>query len=119
MPSAPPRCASTAAHRGSGSYVRRAWRSVATWSMLTPSSITAVVLLFALRVERLQVLDDAAALDTALLEIMVEHVSHQPFRFGRGLRVDIAAVGKRQQRRAAHLRQPHARRGRRKPRSAI
>src|SRR5438067_1081414 len=39
MPSAPPRCASTAAHTGSGSYVRRACRSVATWSMLTPSSI--------------------------------------------------------------------------------
>src|SRR6476646_7512431 len=39
MPSAPPRCASTAAQTGSGSYVRRAWRTVATWSTLTPSSI--------------------------------------------------------------------------------
>src|SRR5204862_7187417 len=118
MPSAPPRCASTAAHRGSGSYVRRASRSVATWSMLTPSSITAVVLLFAPRIERLQVLDDAAALDAALLEIVVEHVAHQPFRFGSGLRVDIAAVGERQQRRAAHLRQPHAGRRGSEPRSA-
>jgi hypothetical protein len=35
----PPRWASTAAHTGSGSQVRRAWRRVATWSMLTPSSI--------------------------------------------------------------------------------
>jgi hypothetical protein len=39
MPSAPPRWASTAAHTGSGSQVRRAWRRVATWSILTPSSI--------------------------------------------------------------------------------
>src|SRR4029079_17743228 len=95
MPSAPPRCASTAAHNGSGSYVRRASRSVATWSMLTPSSITAAVLLFALRLERLQVLDDAAALDAALLEVMVQHVSHQPLRFRPGFGRDLKGAGKR------------------------
>src|SRR5690606_6770035 len=39
--SAPPRWASTAAQTGSGSYVWRACRTVATWSMLTPSSIIA------------------------------------------------------------------------------
>src|SRR4051794_21835953 len=39
MPSAPPRTASTAAATGSGSLARRARRSVATWSMLTPSRI--------------------------------------------------------------------------------
>src|SRR4029453_18737323 len=89
------------------------------WSILTPSSITAVVLLFALPVERLQVLDDAAALDAALPKIVIQHVPHQSFRFGRGLRLDIATIGKRQQRRAAHLWQPHARRGRSEPRPAI
>src|SRR5438477_11087881 len=44
MPSAPPSRASTAAATGSGSMVRRAWRTVATWSMLTPSRIIAVAL---------------------------------------------------------------------------
>src|SRR5947209_6798483 len=37
MPSAPPRMAKTAAATGSGSCARRACRTVATWSMLTPS----------------------------------------------------------------------------------
>src|SRR5216683_1952868 len=36
IPSAPPSSASTAACTGSGSGTRRAWRTVATWSMLTP-----------------------------------------------------------------------------------
>ena len=36
-------------------------------------------------VERLQVLHDAAALDAALLEIMVEHLAHQALRLGRRL----------------------------------
>src|SRR6266536_192724 len=36
IPSAPPSSASTAACRGSGSGTRRACRTVATWSMLTP-----------------------------------------------------------------------------------
>jgi len=35
IPSAPLSCASVAAHTGSGSQVRRAWRTVATWSTLT------------------------------------------------------------------------------------
>ena len=35
MPSAPPRHASPAALTGSGSQVRLAWRTVATWSMFT------------------------------------------------------------------------------------
>src|SRR6516165_10713909 len=39
IPSAPPKSARTAAATGSGSMVRRAWRTVATWSMLTPSRI--------------------------------------------------------------------------------
>src|SRR5438105_8475610 len=41
MPSAPPSTASTAAATGSGSAARRTWRTVATWSMLTPSLIIA------------------------------------------------------------------------------
>src|SRR3954447_20159995 len=39
IPSAPPRVARTAAATGSGSFARRACRTVATWSMLTPSRI--------------------------------------------------------------------------------
>src|SRR5215472_7652164 len=87
--------------------------------MFTPSSITAVVLLFALRLERLQVLDDAAALDAALLEIVVEHVAHQSLRLGCRLGIDVATVGKRQQRRAAYLRQPYARGGGGEPWAAV
>jgi hypothetical protein len=37
MPSAPANSANTAAAMGSGSTVRRAWRMVAIWSILTPS----------------------------------------------------------------------------------
>src|SRR5262245_26909791 len=40
IPCAPPSSASTAACTGSGSCARRAWRTVATWSMLTPSRAT-------------------------------------------------------------------------------
>src|SRR5215475_3268648 len=87
--------------------------------MLTPSSITAVVLLFAFRFERLQVLDDAATLDAALLEVMVEHVPHQALRLRSRLGIDVAAVGQRQQRCAAYLRQSHARGGRCELRAAI
>src|SRR5438094_8621984 len=81
MPLAPPRCASTAAHTGSGSYVRRACRSVATWSILTPSSIiVAVVSGF---FHRLQIAHDPATHDRALLQIVVQHFAHEPFGFGR------------------------------------
>ena len=70
-------------------------------------------------VERLQLLDDAAALHAALLEVMIENFAHQPLRLGRGLGVRVAAVGQRQQRRAAHDRPAARRIGRRAPRAAI
>jgi hypothetical protein len=63
--------------------------------MLTPSSIMAAVLLFAAHVERLQILDDAAAFDAALLEVMIEHFAHQPLRLGRCFGVGVAAIAKR------------------------
>src|SRR5438132_7404210 len=107
MPSAPPRCASTAAQTGSGSYVRRASRSVATWSMLTPSSITALSFV----VQCLQILHHAPALDAALLEMMIEHRAHQPLRLAGGLHIREPALGERDQRRAAHQRQRWTRLG--------
>src|SRR6478752_10443146 len=110
MPSAPPRCASTAAHTGSGSHVSRAWRSVATWSMLTPSSITMGCPSWnvALVVERLQVLQHAAAEDAALLEIVIEDEAHQPLGLARRLRIGVALLGQREERRAAHDGPAHA-----------
>src|SRR5437660_7978520 len=94
MPLAPPRCASTAAHTGSGSYVRRACRSVATWSILTPSSIIVFLCAasrrFAFLVKRLQVAHHAAAEDVPLLEVMVEHGAHQQLRLRRDTRVGKA-----------------------------
>src|SRR4029079_16586656 len=122
MPSAPPRCASTAPQTGSGSYVRRAWRSVATWSMLTPSSITSDVpfsshLLVVF--ERRQLLHDAAALDAARLEIVIEHAAHQPLRLRCGLRVGIVRGRERKQRRPAHDRAPRIGLARDEARSAV
>src|SRR5579859_7119565 len=58
MPSAPPSRASTAAATGSGSSARRAWRSVATWSMLTPSRIMAAAR--SLSTGRVRILDTGA-----------------------------------------------------------
>src|SRR5690349_15738703 len=106
MPSAPPGCASTAAQTGSRSYVRRACRNVATWSMLTPSSITSFPFVV---LERGQVLHDAAAEVPPLLEVMVEHAAHQPLRFGRDVRIRIAVALERDQRLAAHDRPRGAR----------
>src|SRR6266496_77432 len=104
MPLAPPRCASTAAHTGSGSYVRRACRSVATWSILTPSSIiVAVVFGF---FHRLQIAHDPATHDRALLQIVVQHFAHEPFGFCRRFRRTEVLLREREERRAAHLRIP-------------
>src|SRR6185312_1493640 len=121
MPSAPPRCASTAAQTGSGSYVRRAWRNVATWSMFTPSSITidAPSWNVALVVERLQVLHHAAAEDAPRLEIMIQHQSHQTLGFRGGLGVGITLLREREQRGAAHDRPACPRLGRIALRTAV
>src|SRR4030095_11215299 len=72
--------------------------------MVTPSSITGFVLLFAAHVERLQFLDDAPAFDAALLQVMIEHFAHQPLRLGRGFGIDVMAVGERQQCRTSYRR---------------
>src|ERR1700694_4885162 len=101
MPSAPPRCASTAAHTGSGSYVRRACRSVATWSILTPSSIIgAVVSRF---FHGLQIAHDPAAHDRALLQIMVQHFAHEPLSLRSRFRRAEVLLREGEERRAAHL----------------
>src|SRR5262245_33370068 len=102
MPSAPPRCASTAAHTGSGSYVCRACRRVATWSMFTPSSITNR-LLFA--VERLQFLYNTPAFDAALFQVVIEDGTHQALRLVFGFGVGEAMLRKRDERAPAHERQ--------------
>jgi hypothetical protein len=43
--------------------------------------------------QRLQVLHDAPAFDTALLEVMIEHLAHQPLRLGGGRRIRIPLLG--------------------------
>src|SRR5690242_6552911 len=125
IPSAPPRCASTAAQTGSGSYVRRACRSVATWSMLTPSSIIDnSPVLHALTnslvvLQRGEILHDAPAEDAPLLEIMIEHAAHQSFRFRRSLAVRITVGCERDQRCAANDGKRAARLGCKQPGAAI
>src|SRR3989442_147365 len=104
MPSAPPKCASAAAHTGSGSYVRRACRSVATWSILTPSSIIAAVVSGFFH--GLQIAHDPAAHDRALLEIVVQHFAHEPLGFRGSFRRTEVLLRERKERRAAHLRIP-------------
>src|SRR5215472_1863793 len=119
IPSAPPKCASTAAHTGSGSYVRRAWRSVATWSMFTPSSIMFAphTLRFVLHGE--QIAHHPSARERALLEVIVEYFPHQSLRLGGRFGRTVIGVGERQQRRAAYLRIPASRLGGDGSRSAL
>src|SRR5689334_2040492 len=122
IPSAPPRCASTAAHTGSGSYVRRAWRSVATWSMLTPSSITPASRRswkFSVVFERREVPHDAATEDAPLLEIVIENPAHQTLRLGRDIGIGVALGRERDQRRAPHDRPADLRLGGDAARAAI
>src|SRR5256886_10722411 len=107
MPLAPPRCASTAAHTGSGSYVRRACRSVATWSILTPSSIIAAVVSGFFH--GLQIAHDPATDDRALLQIVVQHFAHEPLGLRGRLRRAEVLLGEREERRATHLRIPPSR----------
>ena len=118
MPSAPPRCASTAAHTRIG-LVRAARLPQRRDVVDVDSELDHGRLPCRCSSSACRSCDDAPALDAALLEVMIEHLAHQRFASAAVSASTIAPVGEREQRCAAHQRQPSSRRRRRPARPVV